>query len=336
MLVQVVKEEARHQGCGAHDLSFARRPLLRADAQHPPRGGGISRKITNVQDRKRLKEIAGDLEVPEGMGVILRNRRRRTHQARDQARLRVPAARLGETCATSPLRSTAPTLVYEEGSLVKRSIREPLQQGHRRGDRRRRRRLSPDARDFMRMLMPSHAKKREALPREPAGASRAYGHRGPKLDGMFPRRWCSCAPAATSCSTRTEALVGDRRPTPVAPPASTTSRIPPSRTNLEASEEGFPPASAARPRRADRHRLHRHGPRSATNRSVERRLKECLKNDRARHPGSAASRISACSRCRGSVSAPACWRARPTSARIAAATGHVRLGLLKSPCNACA
>ena len=63
---------ARQQRCGAHHLSVARRPLQRADAEHRPRGGGISRKIANAADRARLKEIARELEVPEGMGLIIR------------------------------------------------------------------------------------------------------------------------------------------------------------------------------------------------------------------------------------------------------------------------
>src|SRR5207253_705751 len=120
------------------------------------RGGGISRKITNSVDRKKLKEIAQELEVPEGMGVILRTagaNRTKTEVKRDFEYL----LRLWETVRDLTLKSTAPTLVYEEGSLVKRSIRDLYNKdveeilvageaGHR------------EARDFMRMLMPSHAK----------------------------------------------------------------------------------------------------------------------------------------------------------------------------------
>ncbi len=79
------------------------------------RGGGISRKITNAQDRKRLKEVVQDLEVPQGMGVILRTAgesRTKAEIKRDYEYL----MRLWETVRTLTLQSTAPTLVYEEGS----------------------------------------------------------------------------------------------------------------------------------------------------------------------------------------------------------------------------
>jgi ribonuclease E len=120
------------------------------------RGGGISRKITKSEDRTRLKEVAQELEVPEGMGVILRTAgasRTKTEIKRDFEYL----LRLWETVRDLTLKSTAPTLVYEEGSLVRRSIRdlynkdidEVIVAG---GEAFR------DAKDFMRMLMPTHAK----------------------------------------------------------------------------------------------------------------------------------------------------------------------------------
>src|SRR6202008_1938776 len=120
------------------------------------RGGGISRKITDSTDRKRLKEIAQEMEVPEGMGVILRTAgasRTKTEVKRDFEYL----LRMWETVRDLTLKSTAPKLVYEEGSLVKRSLRdlyikdidEVLVAGE--GAHR-------EAREFMRMLMPSHAK----------------------------------------------------------------------------------------------------------------------------------------------------------------------------------
>ena len=120
------------------------------------RGGGISRKITNVQDRKRLKEVARELEVPQGMGVILRTAgasRTKTEIRRDFEYL----MRLWENVRNLTLNSTAPCLVYEEGSLIKRSVRDLYnkdigevivsgEDGYR------------EAKDFMKMLMPSHAK----------------------------------------------------------------------------------------------------------------------------------------------------------------------------------
>jgi ribonuclease E len=130
------------------------------------RGGGISRKITDAQDRRRLKEVAQELEVPEGMGVILRTAgasRTKVEVKRDFEYL----LRLWENVRDLTLKSTAPTLVYEEGSLIKRSIRDLYSKdideilvGGDEGYQ--------EARDFMRMLMPSHAKNvkpfRDTLP----------------------------------------------------------------------------------------------------------------------------------------------------------------------------
>src|ERR1700688_5302520 len=87
------------------------------------RGGGISRKITSADDRRRLKEIAQDLEVPEGMGIILRTAgasRTKAEVKRDFEYL----LRMWETVRELTLSSSAPTLVYEEGSLIKRAIRD--------------------------------------------------------------------------------------------------------------------------------------------------------------------------------------------------------------------
>ena len=122
MLVQVVKEERGTKGAALTTyLSLAGRYSVLMP--NTARGGGISRKITALQDRKRLKEIAGELEVPEGMGVILRTAgaaRTKTEIKRDFEYL----LRAWETVRDLTLKSTAPTLVYEEGSLVKRSIRD--------------------------------------------------------------------------------------------------------------------------------------------------------------------------------------------------------------------
>ena len=120
------------------------------------RGGGISRKITSAEDRSRLKEIAQELEVPEGMGVILRTAgasRTKTEVKRDFEYL----LRLWETVRDLTLKSTAPKLVYEEGSLTKRSIRDlygkDIEEIVVSGDE-----GFQEAREFMRMLMPSHGK----------------------------------------------------------------------------------------------------------------------------------------------------------------------------------
>ncbi|KQZ82004.1 ribonuclease [Mesorhizobium sp. Root157] len=155
LLVQVVKEERGNKGAALTTyLSLAGRYSVLMP--NTARGGGISRKITNAQDRKRLKEVVADLEVPQGMGVILRTAgesRTKAEIKRDYEYL----MRLWENVRNLTLESTAPALVYEEGSLIKRSVRDLYnkdidevlvagEDGYR------------EAKDFMRMLMPSHAK----------------------------------------------------------------------------------------------------------------------------------------------------------------------------------
>ncbi|HZD90671.1 MAG TPA: Rne/Rng family ribonuclease, partial [Pseudolabrys sp.] len=155
MLVQVVKEERGTKGAALTTyLSLAGRYSVLMP--NTARGGGISRKITNSEDRSRLKEIAGELEVPEGMGVILRTAgasRTKMEVKRDFEYL----LRLWETVRDLTLKSTAPMLVYEEGSLIKRSIRDlyskDIDEIVVAGDE-----GYKEARDFMRMLMPSHVK----------------------------------------------------------------------------------------------------------------------------------------------------------------------------------
>src|SRR5215510_5404536 len=155
MLVQVVKEERGTKGAALTTyLSLAGRYSVLMP--NTARGGGISRKITSADDRRRLKEIAQELEVPEGMGVILRTAgaaRTKTEVKRDFEYL----LRLWETVRDLTLKSTAPTLVYEEGSLVKRSIRDlynkDIDEIVVAGED-----AYKEAKEFMRMLMPSHAK----------------------------------------------------------------------------------------------------------------------------------------------------------------------------------
>src|SRR5579859_825180 len=155
MLVQVVKEERGTKGAALTTyLSLAGRYSVLMP--NTARGGGISRKITSAEDRSKLKEIAQELEVPEGMGVILRTAgasRTKTEIKRDFEYL----LRLWETVRDLTLKSMAPKLVYEEGSLTKRSIRDLYtkdideivvsgEEGYK------------EAREFMGMLMPSHVK----------------------------------------------------------------------------------------------------------------------------------------------------------------------------------
>ena len=253
MLVQVVKEERGTKGAALTTyLSLAGRYSVLMP--NTARGGGISRKITNVQDRKRLKEIARRSRSAGGHGRHPAHRRRRTHQARDQARLRVPAARCGRPCATSRLRSTAPTLVYEEGSLVKRSIRDlynkDIDEVIVAGDDAYR-----DARDFMRMLMPSHAKNVKPY-RENQPVLARYG-----IESQLDAHVLAGGAAALRRLHRDQPDRGagrDRRQLRPRHP-----RAPHRGHRAQDQSRGVggsrPPAAAARPRRADRHRLHRHG-----------------------------------------------------------------------------
>ncbi len=154
ILVQVVKEERGNKGAALTTyLSLAGRYTVLMP--NTARGGGISRKITQPGDRKRLKAIANELEVPEGMGLIIRTAgASRTSQEikRDFEYL----LRLWESVRELTLASTAPSLVYEEGNLIKRSIRDlytkDVEEVVVAGDV-----AHKEARDFMRMLMPSHA-----------------------------------------------------------------------------------------------------------------------------------------------------------------------------------
>ena len=155
MLVQVVKEERGNKGAALTTyLSLAGRYAVLMP--NTARGGGISRKITSAQDRSRLKEVVQDLDVPEGMGIILRTAgasRTKPEIKRDFEYL----IRMWETVRDMTLKSQAPTLVYEEGSLIKRSLRDLYNKeideilvageaGYQ------------EARDFMKMLMPSNVR----------------------------------------------------------------------------------------------------------------------------------------------------------------------------------
>ena len=156
MLVQVVKEERGNKGAALTTfLSLAGRYCVLMP--NTPRGGGVSRKITNAVDRKRLKQVVEGLEVPEGMAVIVRtagSQRTKTEIKRDYEYL----LRLWDQIREATLVSTAPCLVHEEANLIKRSIRdlyardidEVLVEGEE-GYR--------IAKSFMKTLMPSHARR---------------------------------------------------------------------------------------------------------------------------------------------------------------------------------
>ncbi len=155
LLVQVVKEERGNKGAALTTyLSLAGRYCVLMP--NTARGGGISRKITNAVDRKKLKEIANEITVPLGAGLIVRTagaKRTRAEIKRDYEYLQ----RLWEQIRELTLKSIAPAKIYEEGDLIKRSIRDlynrDIDEVFVEGERGYR-----IAKDFMKMIMPSHAK----------------------------------------------------------------------------------------------------------------------------------------------------------------------------------
>jgi ribonuclease E len=274
LLVQVVKEERGNKGAALTTyLSLAGRYSVLMP--NTGRGGGISRKITNAADRKRLKEIAQELEVPEGMGIILRTAgasRTKPEIKRDYEYL----MRLWESVRELTLNSSAPALVYEEGSLIKRAIRDLYnkeiddilvsgEDGYR------------EAKDFMRMLMPSHAKIVQPY-REPQPLFAKYGVEA-QLDAMFSNV-VTLKSGGYLVINPTEALVSidvnSGRSTREHNIEDTALR-----TNLEAAEE-----IARQLRLRDLAGLividFIDMEEKRNNRAVEKKLNECLKNDRAR------------------------------------------------------
>jgi ribonuclease E len=274
MLVQVVKEERGNKGAALTTyLSLAGRYSVLMP--NTARGGGISRKITNAADRKRLKEITSDLEVPQGMGVILRTAgasRTKAEVKRDFEYL----MRLWESVRSLTLKSQAPCLVYEEGSLIKRTIRDlynkDIDEVFVAGED-----AFREAKDFMRMIMPSHAKN-VVLYTEDQPLFSKYGIEQ-QLDSMF-------SPTVTLPSggyiviNPTEALVSidvnSGRSTKEHNIEDTALQ-----TNLEAADE-----VARQLRLRDLAGLividFIDMMENRSNRAVERKLKDCLKDDRAR------------------------------------------------------
>ncbi len=155
MLVQVVKEERGNKGAALTSyLSLAGRYCVLMP--NTTRGGGISRKITNPNDRRRLKEITSNITVPETAGLIIRTagiNRTKLEIKRDYEYL----IRQWENIRELTLKSIAPMLIYEEGSLIRRSIRDlynkPTEEIIVQGEG-----SYTEAKDYMKMLMPSHAK----------------------------------------------------------------------------------------------------------------------------------------------------------------------------------
>ncbi|WP_438986999.1 Rne/Rng family ribonuclease [Marivivens donghaensis] len=155
LLIQVVKEERGNKGAALTTyLSLAGRYCVLMP--NTARGGGISRKITNAVDRKKLKEIATEMDVPDGAGLIIRtagSQRTKAEIKRDYEYLQ----RLWEQIRELTLQSTAPAKIYEEGDLIKRTIRDlyskEIDEVIVAGDTGYR-----TAKDFMKMIMPSHSK----------------------------------------------------------------------------------------------------------------------------------------------------------------------------------
>jgi len=274
MLVQVVKEERGNKGAALTTyLSLAGRYGVLMP--NTARGGGISRKITTATDRKRLKSVVASLEVPNGMGLIVRTagaKRTKAEIKRDYDYL----LRLWENIREKTLHSIAPALIYEEEDLVKRTIRDLYDKdidevwvegeaGYK------------EARDFMRMLMPSQAKKVQPY-RDPTPLfvkHRVEDHLSQIYSPVVPLR-----SGGYLVINQTEALVA----IDVNSGRSTRERnieATALKTNMEAAEE-----ASRQLRLRDLAGLividFIDMDESKNNRSVEKKLKDCLKDDRAR------------------------------------------------------
>src|SRR6266481_3333831 len=274
MLVQVVKEERGNKGAALTTyLSLAGRYAVLMP--NTARGGGISRKITSAQDRSRLKEVVQDLDVPEGMGIILRTAgasRTKPEIKRDFEYL----IRMWETVRDMTLKSQAPTLVYEEGSLIKRSLRDlynkeidEIQVAGEAGYQ--------EARDFMKMPMPSNVR----AVRQYRDGQPLFSRMGveSQLDAMFSPT-VQLRSGGYIVINQTEALVSidvnSGRSTREHHIEDTALK-----TNLEAAEE-----VARQLRLRDLAGLividFIDMDEKRNNRSVERKLSDCLRQDRAR------------------------------------------------------
>jgi ribonuclease E len=274
MLVQVVKEERGNKGAALTTyLSLAGRYAVLMP--NTARGGGISRKITSAQDRSRLKEVVQDLDVPEGMGIILRTAgasRTKPEIKRDFEYL----IRMWETVRDMTLKSQAPTLVYEEGSLIKRSLRDlynkeidEIQVAGEAGYQ--------EARDFMKMLMPSNVR----VVRQYRDGQPLFSRMGveSQLDAMFSPT-VQLRSGGYVVINQTEALVSidvnSGRSTREHHIEDTALK-----TNMEAAEE-----VARQLRLRDLAGLividFIDMDEKRNNRSVERKLSDCLRQDRAR------------------------------------------------------
>ncbi|MBC7167038.1 ribonuclease E/G, partial [Phenylobacterium sp.] len=274
MLVQVVKEERGNKGAALTTyLSLAGRYGVLMP--NTARGGGISRKITTATDRKRLKGVVQSLDVPEGMGLIVRTagaKRTKAEIKRDYEYL----LRLWENIRETTLHSIAPALIYEEEDLVKRAIRDlydkDIEGVFVEGEA-----GFKEARDFMRMLMPSQAKKVQ-LYRDPTPLFVKH-----KVEEHLSQIYTPVVPLRSGgylVINQTEALVAidvnSGRATRERNIEATALK-----TNLEAAEE-----AARQLRLRDLAGLividFIDMDESKNNRAVEKKLKDALKDDRAR------------------------------------------------------
>ena len=274
MLIQVVKEERGNKGAALTTyLSLAGRYCVLMP--NTASGGGISRKITSITDRKRLKTVVQGLDVPDGMGLIVRTagaKRTKAEIQRDYDYL----LRMWENIRETTLHSVAPSLIYEEEDLVKRTIRdlydkdidEVLVEGEA-GFR--------EARDFMRMLMPSQARKVQHY-REPTPLFVRHN-----VEDYLAQIYSPVVPLKSGgylVINQTEALVAvdvnSGRATRERNVEATALR-----TNMEAAEE-----TARQLRLRDLAGLvvidFIDMDESKNNRAVEKKLKDALKDDRAR------------------------------------------------------
>lgn len=275
LLVQITKEERGNKGAAQTSyLSLAGRYCVLMP--NSGKGGGISRKITNPKDRRRLKEILSELEIPEVMSVIVRTagaQRTKAEIRRDYEYL----MRLWDEIRTKTFESTAPALIHEEGNLIKRSIRdlyardmeEVLVEGEA---------GYKLAKDFMKTLMPSHARKVKLYSDERVPLFHKFGVED-QLDAMHEAQ-VELKSGGYIVIHPTEALVSidvnSGRATKERHIEETALR-----TNLEAADE-----VARQLRLRDLAGLivvdfiDMEDPRH--NREVERRLKDAMKGDRAR------------------------------------------------------
>lgn len=274
LLVQAVKEERGNKGAALTTyLSLAGRYCVLMP--NTARGGGISRKIPLAADRKRLRRVVDSLDVPSGMGLIIRTagaKRTKAEIKRDYEYL----IRLWENIRTLTLKSIAPCLIYEEASLIKRAIRDLYDKdidailvegdsGYR------------EAKDFIKMLMPSHAKNVQPY-KEKAPMFLKYGVEA-QLDAMY-RPTVRLKSGGYIVINQTEALIA----IDVNSGKSTRERNIEQtalRTNLEAADE-----VARQCRLRDLAGLividFIDMEESRNNRAVEKRLKDALRFDRAR------------------------------------------------------